>query len=883
MYYSDNIKKVEKSLNTTHKGLSSEEVETRQNQYGKNELQSGKKKTKLGRFFAQLKDFMIIILFVAAIVSGVIAIIEKNYMDLIDSGLIFLIIFLNAIVGVIQETKADQALESLKGMSKPYAKVIRDGKVEKVKVENLTIGDIVVLEAGDIVPADLRLIETASLKVEESNLTGESLAVEKDATLVLNKDVALGDRKNMAYSSTVVTYGHGKGIVVAIGMDTEVGKIAQMLKSVDSEKTPLQKQINKTAKVITVLVLIVAAAIFVFSVANTGFTVHNVLNAFMLAVAIAVAAVPEGLPAVITIILSLGIKQMSNKKAIVKNMPAVETLGCCNVICSDKTGTLTLNKMTVKELYTLKSGQFFRNSKPHDDIFHLHNCLMLCNDTIVENEKLFGDPTETALTRYCLDMGFDVLKECKDKKRIDEVPFDSNRKLMTTVNKIDGEPVSYTKGAVDMLLNRCSKIYDGNIVREITDMDKKKILKANKDMGSKALRVLGLACKMGDLNKETIEEDLIFIGLVGMIDPPREEVKDAVRICKEAGITAVMITGDHMDTARAIATEIGILGKNDLCITGKELDEMSDKEFMKKLTKIRVYARVSPENKVRIVMAFKAKGKVVAMTGDGVNDAPSIKSADVGIGMGITGTDVSKQAADVVLTDDNFATIVTAVGEGRKIYNNIKRVIQYLLSTNIVEVLTLFIATIVLRVPFLTSVMILWINLVTDSLPAISLGLESSHKDVMKEKPRDTNGSLFEGRTGKNILSHAIMQTILVMSAFCIGEYVFNDPEGAMTMAFVTLSFMQLFHAYNCRSQTDSLFSSNPFKNTFLNLSAIFGFVLVLMITNVPVLEMFFGIRTLTWAEFAISFGFAFAVIPIVELYKLIIRSLKKSKKKTRR
>ncbi len=883
MFYSKNIDELKKALNTSEKGLTTIEVESRQKRYGKNELQSGKNKTKLGRFFAQLKDFMIIILFAAAIISSIIALIEKNYLDLIDSGLIFFIIFLNAIVGVVQETKADEALETLKGMSKPYAKVIRNGKVEKIKVENLTVGDVVVLEAGDVVPADLRLIETASLKIEESNLTGESLAVEKDAKLILNENIALGDRKNMAYSSTIVTYGHGKGIVVAIGMDTEVGKIAQMLKSVDTEKTPLQKQINRTAKAITIVVLCVAIAIFVFSVINTSFTIHNVMNAFMLGVAIAVAAVPEGLPAVITVILSLGIKQMSDKKAIVKNMPAVETLGCCNVICSDKTGTLTLNKMTVKELYTLKSGQFFMNSKPHKDILHLHNCLMLCNDTIIENEKLFGDPTETALTQYCLDMGYDVIAECKNKKRIDEIPFDSNRKLMTTINKVEDGRVSYTKGAGDVLLNRCSKIYDGDNVREITNLDKKQILKANQDMGSKALRVLGLACKLENPDKTNIEDDLVFIGLVGMIDPPREEVKDAVRICKEAGITAVMITGDHMDTAKAIATEIGILGKKDLCITGKELDEMSDKEFMKKLTKIRVYARVSPENKVRIVKAFKAKGKIVAMTGDGVNDAPSIKSADVGIGMGITGTDVSKQAADVVLTDDNFATIVTAVGEGRKIYSNIQRVIQYLLSTNIVEVLCLFIATIILRVPFLTSVMILWINLVTDSLPAISLGLENSNNNVMKEKPRDTNKSLFEGRTGKNIVTHAIFQSILVMSAFCIGQYVFNDPEGAMTMAFVTLSIMQIFHAYNCRNQTESIFSSKPFSNVFLNLSSIFSLILIFMITNVPLLEMFFGIRTLNLVEFAISFGFALSIIPIVEIHKLIIRKMKKSNKRSRR
>lgn len=875
MFHSKDYKSVQKSLNTNEEGLSEKEAKLRQEKYGKNELKEEKKKTGLQRFFAQMKDFMIIILFAAAIISAVIAVIEQNYFDLIDSGLIFMIIILNAIIGVIQESKADAALDALKKISKPFVKVIRDNQLQKIQVENLTIGDIVVIEAGDIIPADLRLIETKSLKVEESNLTGESLAVEKDAELVLNEDSPLGDRKNMAYSSTVVTYGHGKGVVVAIGMDTEVGKIATMLTNTNESTSPLQKQINKTAKVITWVVLAVALVIFISSIINNGFTTHNIISAFMLAVAIAVAAVPEGLPAVITVILSLGIKRMSSRKAIVKNLPSVETLGCCEVICSDKTGTLTLNKMTVKKLFTISNGLYFDKTQNNDSVKHLNNCLLLCNDTIVEENKLFGDPTETALTQYCMDRGINVLEETKLKKRVDEIPFDSNRKLMTTVNMIDGKKISYTKGAVDMLLNHCTKILDKNTVRDITDKDIDAILKANKAMASKALRNLGLAYKTNITKNAKLEEDLIFIGLVGMIDPPRDEVKDAVKTCKQAGITAIMITGDHLDTAKAIAKEIGILGPKDLCITGKELDEMSDKEFAEKLEKFKVFARVSPENKVRIVNEYRKKGKIVAMTGDGVNDAPSIKSADVGIGMGITGTDVSKQAADVVLTDDNFATIVSAVEEGRKIYSNIKQVIQYLLCTNIVEVLCIFIVTVILKIPFLTSVMILWINLVTDSLPAISLGMENTNNDVMNQPPRKSNKSLFTGETGVNIISHALIQTILVLTSFCVGYYVFNDHLGATTMAFVTLGFIQLFHSYNCKSNKHSLFSSNPFNNKMLNISFIAGATAILLITLIPAIQVFFDIRALSLIEWVIAIGMAALIIPLIEIYKLIANKIK--------
>lgn len=890
-FYNFNLKDVYGKLNTSEKGLSAEEASARLQRNGKNVLDEGKPKTWMQRFFAQMKDLMIIVLLVAALISAVIAVIEGKYIDLIDSGIILLIVVLNAVIGTIQESKADQAMKELTKMNRPFAKVLRDGEICRIKCEEIVVGDIVILEAGDVVPADIRLISSKSLKIQESTLTGESVPAEKDCTAELKDDTPLGDRKTMAYSTGVVSYGRGSGVVVATGMNTEVGKIAGMLNTQEKNDTPLQVQLAKTAKFLSFVVLGVALVIFVAGILNrsAGETfIDSMVESFMTAVAIAVAAIPEGLPAVVTIVLAIGVKKMSDRKAIVKNLPAVETLGCCEVICSDKTGTLTLNKMTVKEFYTKSMGLFYREERVVDEgVNTLIEGMVLCNDTEEKlDNELIGDPTETALVAYARKIGVNVKELKAGHSRIDEIPFDSKRKLMTTVHMdtAENKKISYTKGAFDMLLQRCTKILDCNKERAITEDDIVALKKANKEMGSNALRVLGLAYKKHHLSdRENLESDLVFVGLVGMIDPPRKEVAGAVATCAKAGMTAIMITGDHLDTAVAIASQIGIYKKGDRAITGADLDKLTDEEFLRDLKKYKVYARVSPENKVRIVNAYKTFNIIVAMTGDGVNDAPSIKTADIGIGMGITGTDVSKGAADIVLADDNFATIIAAVEEGRKVYSNIKKAVQYLLSANIAEVLCLFIATIFMKVDFLSAVMILWINLVTDSLPALALGVEKVEKDIMDRPPRKAGQSLFAGHTGRNIIIQGICQTALTMLSFCVGGYVLTNGvfnQGvAMTMAFLTLSLIQLFHAYNSRSQTHSLFASNPFKNKSLNYAFLAGIALT-AVTFIPGISSFIGITMLTTKEFIIAFACALAIIPIVELQKLTEWLIKRSKTK---
>ena len=888
-YHNYSLSEVYKKLNTTENGISSEEADARLQRNGKNAIIEGKSKTWIQRFFSQMKDLMIIVLLVAAAISAVISIIEGNYTELIDSGIILLIVIVNAIIGTVQESKADQAMKELTKMNKPFAKVVRDGEIVKIKCEDIVVGDLVVLEAGDVVPADIRLITTKSLKIQEATLTGESVPAEKDAGAELKDDCALGDRKTMAYSTGVVTYGRGSGIVVATGMQTEVGKIAGMLNTQEKNDTPLQKQLAKTAKVLSIIVLAVAVVIFIASVLNRAegqSLVDSLIDSFMVAVAIAVAAIPEGLPAVVTIVLAMGVKKMSDRKAIVKNLPAVETLGCCEVICSDKTGTLTLNQMTVKQFYTNSMGLYYKEEKLEDESANLLiKGMVLCNDTEERlDEELIGDPTETALVAYAKKAKIKVKELKATNVRLDEVPFDSKRKLMTTVHESADGKISYTKGALDMLLAKCTKILDGNKERKITEEDIEAIKTANKDMCSEALRVLGLSYKKTNLSDhDNLESDLVFVGLVGMIDPPRKEVEGAVATCKKAGMTAIMITGDHLDTAVAIATQIGIYKKGDKAITGAELDKLTDEQFLKDLKKYKVFARVSPENKVRIVNAYKSFNIIVAMTGDGVNDAPSIKTADIGIGMGITGTDVSKGAADIVLADDNFATIIAAVEEGRKVYSNIKKAVQYLLSANIAEVLCLFIATIFMRVEFLSAVMILWINLVTDSLPALALGTEKVERDIMNQPPRKSGSSLFAGSTGKNIVIQGLMQTVLTMTSFCIGGYVLADGimnhSVAMAMAFLTLALIQLFHSYNSRSEKHSLFSSNPFGNKMLNLAAIAGVVLI-AITFLPAFQGFFGTTALNFAEIAIAVGCAMAIIPLTELQKGIEKLIRKRKNK---
>lgn len=897
-FYTSQVDEVLTELNSSANGLTNEEAKARLEKNGKNALDEAKKRPMILKFFDQFKDLMIIVLLVAALISGVLTVVQNvragtnEYGELIDSGLILLIVIVNAIIGLVQEGKAEKSLDALKNLNKPFAKVIRNGSIEKVPSEEIVVGDIVVLEAGDMVPADMRLIQCASLQIEEAALTGESVPVNKGISALENEEAPLGDRTCMAFSSGTVSFGRGQGVVTATGMNTEVGKIAKMLSEDSGVTTPLQKQLAKTAKFLSVLVLGIAAVIFAASVilsfvndGNVSFDV--IMDAFMTAVAIAVAAIPEGLPAVVTIVLAIGVQRMSERRAIVRNLPAVETLGCCEIICSDKTGTITLNQMTVKELYTTSGGAISdAEAVENDDVKTLVRIMCLCNDTTSNEEgKLVGDPTETALVAYAQKKDLGNLGAYA---RVDEIPFDSKRKLMSTVNDVDGKRIIHVKGAPDMLLDKCEHILVNGEVRAITDSDKENILNANSTMADKALRVLAYAIKLDETDREKYEEGLTFVGLTGMIDPARDEVKEAVAVCKKAGIRAIMITGDHAKTAAAIAREVGIIDSPDQeVLTGAELDKMSEEEYMANIHKYRVYARVSPENKVRIVKAYRALDKVVAMTGDGVNDAPSIKSADIGIGMGITGTDVSKGASDMVLADDNFATIVNAVEEGRKVYANIKKAVQYLLSANIAEVLCLFIASIVIssivghNVVFLTPVMILWVNMVTDSLPALALGTERAEADVMNHPPRKSGSSLFAGKTGIDIIIQGLMQTVLVMASFLVGflyfEKVGAGHEVSETMAFVTLCFIQLFHSFNLKSQKQSIINKSMFNNKFLNLSFIVGLVLVVLVVAIPGLgENLFGTRPLTWDQWLIAIGASFLIVPMVELQKFIERKLEK-------
>lgn len=886
-FYNMSREEVLRECNTSENGLSSQSAQKRLEANGKNSLRENKRRNFLMRFLDQMKDVMIIVLLVAAAVSATISIIEGQPSELVESFIILAIVLINAFIGLAQESKAEAALEALKKINKPLAKILRDNEVKKINSEDLVVGDIVLLEAGDSVPADMRLISTSSLKIEEAALTGESVPSEKHSEALEQENVPLGDRNNMAFSSGAVAYGRGKGVVVATGMDTEVGKIAKMLSQTEEQKTPLQAQLAKTAKILSVVVLAAAAIIFAVVLLRTPIiTMDIVMHSFMTAVAIAVAAIPEGLPAVVTIVLAIGVQRMSQRKAIIRNLPAVETLGCCQIICSDKTGTLTLNQMTVKELFTMDAKSFRAGEKPDDKaVENLIMGMVLCNDTEISDNRLLGDPTETALVAYARDMGVNVTRMKVENLRVDEIPFDSARKLMTTINQTKDGKVAFIKGAPDVLIRNCKYIQVNDELRNITKNDMDNIRLINYQMANKALRVLAVAIKKENLDKEEAETDLIFVGLVGMIDPPRPEVKEAVRVCKKAGMTPIMITGDHIDTARAIAKETGILTNDDeLVITGQDLDNIEEDEFLKNLEKYKVYARVSPENKVRIVNAFKTKGYIVAMTGDGVNDAPSIKKADIGIGMGLTGTDVSKGAADMVLSDDNFATIINAVEEGRKVYANIKKAIQILLSTNIAEVLCLFIVTMIMPAGtvFMTPVMILWVNLVTDSLPALALGMEKAEPDIMDYPPRKQGASLFSGITGRNIIIQGAMQTLLVLSVYFIGYTIFGDIDMRYpsTMAFVSLCMIELFHSYNCRSQEKSVFSKNPFSNKHLNLAFIVGTALLFMVLILPFMQTAFSAIMLTPLQIAISVGFAIMIIPLVEAQKAIQIAVNKKRVK---
>ncbi|HEK9799246.1 TPA: cation-translocating P-type ATPase, partial [Streptococcus equi subsp. equi] len=803
-FYTQSEETVLAQLESSRKGLTSTEAQQRLAAYGRNELDEGEKRSLFMKFLDQFKDLMIIILVAAAFLS----VVTEGMEGLTDAIIILAVVILNAAFGVYQEGQAEAAIEALKSMSSPLARVRRDGHVIEVDSKELVPGDIVLLEAGDVVPADMRLLEVNSLKIEEAALTGESVPVEKDLSREVSADAGIGDRVNMGYQNSNVTYGRGMGVVTNTGMYTEVGHIAGMLANADETDTPLKQNLDNLSKILTYAILVIAAVTFAVGVFLRG---QRPLEGLMTSVALAVAAIPEGLPAIVTVVLSLGTQVLAKRNAIIRKLPAVETLGSTEIIASDKTGTLTMNQMTVEKVYT--NGALQESSA---DIAFDNNTLRVmnfANDTKVDPAgKLIGDPTETALVQFGLDHRFDVREALVSEPRVAELPFDSDRKLMSTIHKqADGRYFIAVKGAPDQLLKRVTQIEENGDIRPITEADKQTILATNKDLAKQALRVLMMAYKYTEvipvLETEVVEAELIFSGLVGMIDPERPEAAQAVKVAKEAGIRPIMITGDHQDTAEAIAKRLGIIEEDgvDHVFTGAELNELSDEAFQKVFRQYSVYARVSPEHKVRIVKAWQNEGKVVAMTGDGVNDAPSLKTADIGIGMGITGTEVSKGASDMVLADDNFATIIVAVEEGRKVFSNIQKTIQYLLSANMAEVFTIFLATL-FGWDVLQPVHLLWINLVTDTLPAIALGVEPAEPGVMKHKPRGRQSSFFDGGVKEAILYQGALQTILVLGvygfALMFPEHTsYHDVHAdALTMAYVTLGLIQLVHAYNVKS-----------------------------------------------------------------------------------
>lgn len=823
-YHKGTTSEVLDELETSQKGLSEEEANIRVKKYGLNKLMETKRKSLFIKFIEQFKDLTLIILLIAAFISGTVAIITGEE-SLTDSIIIFFVVILNAILGLIQENKAEKAIEALKTMSTPYIKCRREGKIVSVKVEELTIGDIVLLEAGDYIPADMRIIESHSLKVEEAAITGESLSVEKTSREILEESIAIADRKNMAYTGSSVVYGRAEGVVVSVGMDTELGKIAKSLVNQKTESTPLQKKMNELSKVLTIAVLVIALIMFIVGIAQG----NQILDVFMLAISLAVAAVPEGLSAVITITLAIGVQKMAKENAIVRKLSAVETLGATEVICTDKTGTLTQNKMKVRKVFfqnceyeieneeDIKKLNLYIKNKS-EEFGTLVNGCVLCNDTKFGedngNKVMLGDPTEVALVDFC--ELFDISKEKSDEmyERIDEIPFDSERKMMSTLNNINAQRIMYTKGATESIIENCTKILINGKIEEITREQKENIINQNKAMAKEALRVLAFAYKPVKKDEKLVEDNMIFVSLIGMIDAPRKDAKKAVERCFNAGMTPVMITGDNIDTAVAIAKELGILKSEDEAITGVELDRLSDEEFESKVKKYRVYARVSPENKVRIVKAWKKLGKVVAMTGDGVNDAPAIKGADIGIGMGITGTEVSKSVASMVLVDDNFATIVLAVKEGRRIYSNIQNAIAYLLASNLAEVIIVFMATL-LNKTILLPIQILWINLVTDTIPAIALGFEREEKDIMRRKPRKAKEKFFNPFFTFRVVVPGILKSLIVFVVYLVVNNAYSEKM-ASTAVFITLSVIEILFAIVCRSDKKSIFKIGLFSNKIM-------------------------------------------------------------------
>ena len=902
-WFSKSVEEVKNELATDlEKGLTNEQVTKQREKYGTNELKTQKKKSLFVKFLEQFKDFMIIVLIIAAVVSGVVGYMEGD--GITDSIIILIVVIVNAIIGVAQEAKAEKSLEALQKLSSHSAKVMRNGNLAVVPSKELVPGDIVILDTGDFVPADLRIIESANLKSQEASLTGESVPVEKNEKIINDEKVGIGDRVNMLFSSSLITYGRGKGIVVETGMNTEVGKIAGIINDTVKSETPLQTKLNKLGKTLGLAALVICAVIFGIGLLYG----KEPIDMFMTAVSLAVAAIPEGLAAVSTIVLAIGVQRMVKKHAIVKKLPAVETLGSSTVICSDKTGTLTQNKMTVKKVFydgNLVNLEDIKQEEIKDDLEKLVYVSMLCNDTKVgKDNELTGDPTETAL----IDMGFNLSFKpelFEMLPRVAEIPFDSDRKLMTTIHKLNDKYIVYTKGGVDELLKRCNKYIINNELKDDLDSYKPTIYKNNEEMAKNALRVLAMGYKELDHmpteeEVKNMESDLIYIGMVGMIDPPREEAKLAVEKCKTAGIKTVMITGDHKITATAIAKSLGILENEDEAITGAELEEMSDEDLKKNIRKYSVYARVSPEHKVRIVKAWQANGEIVSMTGDGVNDAPALKTADIGCAMGMVGTDVAKEAADVILTDDNFATVVSAVEEGRRIYDNILKAIQFLLSSNVGEIIVLFVA--ILITPLLSNIFgidikliepllpihILWVNLVTDSLPALALAVDPAEKDIMNRKPLKPGKGIFTKGMTWRIVYQGIMIGLITLAAFVIGlatpdsslPEVYNDAgvrlsneevkvEIGQTMAFTVLALSELVHVFNIRNNKKSIFKTKVFNNSKLVLAIGVSAALMLVILLVPGLRHIFSIPVLPTQNIIEIILLVFAPLVIVELFKL--------------
>ena len=895
-WFNKSIEEAEKILETNiQNGLTENDVKTKREKYGLNMLKAKKKASLLQRFIEQFKDFSIIVLIIAAIVSGFVGISQGEGMT--DTIIILIVVLANAIIGIAQESKAEKSLEALQKLTDHASKVIRDGKIKVIPAKELVPGDIVVLDTGDYIPADLRVIEAVNLKAQESSLTGESVPVEKTTKTIEKTDVGIGDRTNMLFSSSLVTYGRGKGIVVQTGMNTEVGKIAGMLDNTEKQITPLQEKLNKLGKTLGIAALAICAFIFIIGLIQG----KEPINMFMTAVSLAVAAIPEGLVAVSTIVLAIGVQKMVKKNAIVKKLPAVETLGSATVICSDKTGTLTQNKMTVEKIFingeTKELAEYKENI--NEDLKKLIFANMLCNDTKISTDgKLTGDPTETALVDMAFKLDFDP--SVYDRMpRIQEIPFDSDRKLMTTVNEVNGKYIVYTKGGMDELIGICnSYILNGEIKNNIEEY-KNMITKNNEQMAKEALRVLACAYKEIDHkptkeDMENIEKDLIFVGMVGMIDPPREEAKIAVEKCKTAGIKTVMITGDHKITATAIAKKLGILENEDEAITGADLEKMTDEELEKNVRKYSVYARVSPEHKVRIVKAWQKNGEIVAMTGDGVNDSPALKTANIGCAMGVVGTEVAKEAADVILTDDNFATIVSSVEEGRRIYDNILKVIQFLLSSNVGEVIVLFLATLltpffakwfgitdIAHLEILLPIHILWINLVTDSLPALALAFDPANEGIMKRKPAKPGKGVFTKGMTWRVIYQGAMIGLLTLAAFMIGLATTKEPinglsldeskiEVGQTMAFITLAMSELVHVFNIRDNKKSIFKTKIFNNSKLIWAILAPATLMFAILFIPALREIFSIPILPTGNILELVLLVFAPIVIVEIFKLL-------------